>query len=43
MESGSEGVLTEGYSTEDNYYWICANCFHDLKGVMEWKLAPHSP
>jgi hypothetical protein len=42
MESGDEGALTEGYSTQDNYHWICANCFSDLKDVMDWKLAPNS-
>jgi hypothetical protein len=39
MESGSSEVLTEGYVTEDNYRWICADCFRDLKDEMGWKLA----
>ncbi len=30
-------VLHEGYSTEDEYYWICENCFHDFKEYFEWK------
>jgi hypothetical protein len=38
MESG-QGVLTKGYATPDNYRWICANCYQDLKDVMGWKLA----
>jgi hypothetical protein len=39
MESGAPDVLTEGYATEDNYNWICPECFRDLKDAMEWKLA----
>lgn len=23
--------LNEGYSTADNYRWICKTCFHDFK------------
>jgi len=38
MESGSADALTEGYATEDNYRWICAECFRDLKDEMGWKL-----
>ena len=39
MESSGPDVLTEGYVTEDNYRWICPECFHDLKDAMAWKLA----
>ena len=39
MESGGPDVLTEGYSTEDNYRWICPECFRDLKDIMGWRLA----
>jgi len=38
MESGSPDVLTEGYATEDNYRWVCPQCFRDLKEEMGWKL-----
>ena len=37
MESG-DGVLTEGYCTEDAYYWICAKCYRDLRDGMGWTL-----
>jgi hypothetical protein len=31
-------VLHEGYSTKDDYYWICKNCFEDFKDMFDWKL-----
>ncbi len=39
MESSAPDVLTEGYVTEDNYRWICAECYRDLKDLMGWKLS----
>ncbi len=39
MESDAPDTLTEGYVTEDNRRWICAQCFRDLKEEMDWKLA----
>jgi hypothetical protein len=38
MESGGPDILTEGYVTEDQFRWICAECFRELKDVMGWKL-----
>jgi hypothetical protein len=38
MESGGPDVLTEGYLTDDNYRWICLDCFRDLKDFMDWKV-----
>lgn len=38
MEPGHPDVLTEGYATEDNYRWICEECFRDLKEEMGWTL-----
>jgi hypothetical protein len=38
MESSGSDVFTEGYVTEDNYRWICSECFRDLQEAMEWKL-----
>lgn len=26
-----------GYSTLDNYHWICDGCFNDFKDWFEWK------
>jgi hypothetical protein len=37
-ESLSETVLNEGYATEDNYRWICTQCFEDFKDLFGWKI-----
>lgn len=29
-------VLHEGYSTEDEYYWVCPACYQDFKGAFGW-------
>ncbi len=29
-------VLHEGYTTEDNYRWICKKCFEDFKDIFNW-------
>lgn len=34
--SSFDGTLHEGYTTEDNYYWICSDCFRDFKTMFEW-------
>jgi len=31
-------VLHEGYSTEDEYYWICEECFQDFREYFGWKV-----
>ncbi len=33
-------ALYEGYTTEDNYRWICKDCFNDFKDLFEWKVNP---
>ena len=38
METGNGEILTEGYVTENNYRWICQQCFDDFKGEYAWKL-----
>ncbi len=30
--------LKEGYSTEDQYYWICPKCFGEFEKEFEWQL-----
>ncbi len=30
------GDLNEGYTTEDEYHWICENCFEDFKRQFQW-------
>jgi hypothetical protein len=36
MDTAAPDVLTEGYVTEDDYHWICPDCFRDLKEEMGW-------
>ena len=28
--------LKSGYTTENNYHWICNKCFNDFKDKFEW-------
>ena len=30
----------EFYCTEDFYYWICAECFHDFADQFHWNVKP---
>ena len=32
-------VQHEGYATEDNYRWICGQCFDDFEDMFEWEVA----
>jgi phage terminase large subunit-like protein len=36
METGPPDTLTEGYTTEDNYHWICIQCFEDFQEMFGW-------
>jgi len=38
METASPDILTEGYATADNYYWVCPRCFEDFKARFRWQL-----
>lgn len=31
-------VLHEGFTTEDNHYWICRECYEDFKQVFQWQV-----
>ena len=31
--------LREGYCTDDNYHWICQECFSDFNKYFNWKLS----
>lgn len=33
----NEGDLKSGYSTENQYYWICSDCFNDFKSEFCWQ------
>jgi hypothetical protein len=37
--SGRGGVdtLSHGYATEDEYRWICPQCFNDFRGRFRWR------
>jgi hypothetical protein len=30
--------LNEGYSTKDEYHWICPACYKDFKDLFQWKV-----
>ena len=36
--SDEQGVLHEGYTTEDEYHWVCETCFVDFTPEMNWKM-----
>lgn len=38
MFSLRSGDLSEGYTTENQYRWICTTCFQDFKESFEWKV-----
>lgn len=38
FSEGLPDTLHEGYSTTDNYHWICDDCFKDFKDQFEWKV-----
>jgi hypothetical protein len=47
METGTPDTMHEGYSTQEDYYWVCSTCFEDFKEMFEWtaqdERGPHSP
>jgi hypothetical protein len=36
MDDGSPSTLSEGYSTEDCYRWVCEICFADFRERFGW-------
>ncbi len=36
--SEASDTLSEGYTTEDNYYWICEDCYNSFKEMFNWTL-----
>ena len=36
-EDDKPDILHEGYTTEDNYRWICKLCYEDFKKMYHWK------
>lgn len=44
MQLPAEGILTEGFASEDGDRWICAPCFHDFADELALRtLPPHAP
>ena len=39
MEPGTPETLHEGYSAQDDYYWVCSTCFSDFKEMFHWTVA----
>jgi hypothetical protein len=33
-----EDILNEGWTNEDEYYWICDKCFKDFKELFKWNI-----
>jgi len=31
--------LREGYTTTDDYYWICPECFADFRELFKWHVS----
>ncbi len=38
MGQGVPHTLQEGYTTDDEYYWICKRCFTDSDELYHWKV-----
>jgi hypothetical protein len=38
MEEDFPEVLHFGYTTSDDYRWICKECFEDFKDQFEWSM-----
>lgn len=38
-EIEGDDVLHEGYSTPDDYDWICDTCFSDFQELFKWEVA----
>ncbi|MCD4654831.1 hypothetical protein K8T06_12965 [bacterium] len=36
MDSDASDVLREDYATQDDYHWVCLQCFKDFKEIFEW-------
>ncbi len=37
--SPNDGDIHEAYTTSDEYYWICPECFEDFKETFDFKLS----
>jgi len=37
-EDGDMDSINSGYTTSDNYRWICSDCYEDFKDIFNWNL-----
>lgn len=35
--SNYSDTIHEAYCTEDEYYWVCDNCYNDFRAMFKWK------
>ena len=38
MEYDNPDIIYEGYTTENEYHWICEECYEDFKKMFQWNL-----
>ena len=38
LHEGCKDAVHEGYTTLDDYHWICKECFDDFKKLFKWKV-----
>jgi hypothetical protein len=38
MEADDLEILREGYTTDDEYYWVCPTCFEDFRELFGWSV-----
>lgn len=38
--SNHAGDLPKGYTTDDEYHWICPKCFEDFREEFRWTVEP---
>ena len=38
LATGTADSQAEGYTTEDEYYWVCNQCFEDFKDKFKWQV-----
>lgn len=36
-------ALKEGYTTENEYHWVCEKCFADFKDSFQWQVREENP
>jgi hypothetical protein len=37
-----ESYLHVGYTTPDEYHWICDSCFNDFREEFGWRVTPEA-